>query len=78
MTWNHIAVINITAEQNNTCANIKLANRYAKALIDLAVETNQLEEVNKDIELIQALDHDEFKRMMLSPVISSDKKDSLI
>ena len=55
----------------------KVANRYAKALFTLAVETNQLEEVNKDIQLIQALDHDEFKRIILSPIISSDKKVAL-
>jgi len=55
----------------------KVANRYAKALFTLAVETNQLEEVNDDINLIQALDHDEFKRILLSPIISSDKKVAL-
>ena len=55
----------------------KVANRYAKALFSLAAETNQLEVVNKDIELIQALDHDEFKRIILSPIISSDKKAAL-
>jgi F-type H+-transporting ATPase subunit delta len=55
----------------------KVANRYAKALFTLALETNQLEEVNKDIELIRALDHDEFRRIIASPVISGDKKVSL-
>ena len=55
----------------------KVANRYAKALFTLAIETNQLEEVNKDIQLIEALDHDEFKRILLSPIISSDKKVAL-
>lgn len=52
----------------------KVANRYAKALFTLALETNQLEEVNKDIELIRAVDHEEFRRIIASPVISGDKK----
>jgi len=55
----------------------KVANRYAKALFTLANETNQLEVVNKDILLIQSLDHDEFKRIILSPIISGDKKEAL-
>jgi F-type H+-transporting ATPase subunit delta len=55
----------------------KVANRYAKALFTLALETNQLETVSKDIELISAIDHDEFKRVLMSPIISGDKKADL-
>jgi F-type H+-transporting ATPase subunit delta len=55
----------------------KVANRYAKALFTLALETNQLETVNRDIELIQAVDHEEFRRVIMSPVISGDKKAAL-
>jgi F-type H+-transporting ATPase subunit delta len=55
----------------------KVANRYAKALFTLAVETNQLEEVNKDIELIRAVEHEEFRRIILSPIINGDKKVAL-
>lgn len=55
----------------------KVANRYAKALFTLALESNQLETVNKDIELIQAVDHEEFRRVILSPIISGDKKADL-
>ena len=55
----------------------KVANRYAKALFTLALETNQLETVNKDIELIQAVDHEEFRRVIASPIISGDKKAEL-
>lgn len=52
----------------------KVANRYAKALFTLALETNQLETVNKDIEMISAIDHEEFRRVLMSPVISGEKK----
>lgn len=55
----------------------KVANRYAKALFTLAVETNQLEEVNRDIELIRAVDHEEFRRIIMSPIINGDKKVAL-
>lgn len=55
----------------------KVANRYAKALFTLALESNQLETVNKDIELIAAIDHDEFRRVLMSPIISGDKKAEL-
>lgn len=55
----------------------KVANRYAKALFTLALETNQLEAVNKDIELIAAIDHEEFRRVLMSPIISGDKKAEL-
>jgi F-type H+-transporting ATPase subunit delta len=55
----------------------KVANRYAKALFTLAVETNQLETVNRDVELISAIDHEEFRRVLMSPIISGDKKAEL-
>ncbi len=48
----------------------KVANRYAKALFTLAVESGQLEQVNKDIALIRSVDHDEFRRVIASPIIS--------
>jgi F-type H+-transporting ATPase subunit delta len=52
----------------------KVANRYAKALFSLALETGQLEDVHKDIALIHGLNHPEFSRMMVSPVVNSDAK----
>jgi F-type H+-transporting ATPase subunit delta len=55
----------------------KVANRYAKALFTLAVESGQLEQVNKDIALIRSVDHDEFRRVIASPIISGDKKADL-
>jgi F-type H+-transporting ATPase subunit delta len=52
----------------------KVASRYAKALFTLALEGGQLEEVHKDMELIRGLNHAEFSRMMVSPVINSEAK----
>jgi F-type H+-transporting ATPase subunit delta len=55
----------------------KVANRYAKALFTLALETNQLETIAKDIDMIAAVDHEEFRRVIQSPIISGDKKAAL-
>lgn len=51
-----------------------IARRYAKALIDLAVETNQLDTVLKDIQTIRASVTREFNSIMLSPVYSDGQK----
>jgi len=55
----------------------KVAQRYAKALFDLAVETNQLEDVYNDIDTIRGVDNKEMQIVFKSPVISEDKKISI-
>lgn len=53
-----------------------VASRYAKSLIDLAIATKQLEEVHKDMLLINQVctnNHD-FVLMLESPIIKTDKK----
>lgn len=55
----------------------KVASRYAKALFDLALETNQLEVVKKDMETIVSHTTDDFRTLMLSPVITGDKKEKI-
>jgi F-type H+-transporting ATPase subunit delta len=52
----------------------RVAGRYSKALFDLAKETNQVEEVKKDIELIRSVNHDELSKVLVSPVINAEKK----
>jgi F-type H+-transporting ATPase subunit delta len=52
----------------------RVAGRYSKALFDLANETGQVEEVRKDIDLIRSVKHDEFSRVLASPVINGEKK----
>ena len=55
----------------------RVAGRYSKALFDLANETGQVEEVRKDIDLIRSVKHDEFSRVLASPVINGEKKVSI-
>lgn len=56
--------------------NPRLASRYAKSLIDIAIEQNSLEETLKDMQLIEAIcqQNREFVAMMRSPIIKADKK----
>ena len=57
--------------------NPRLAGRYAKSLIDLANEQNQLEPVYNDMLLLQSIckNSPEFVSILKSPVIPSDKKE---
>jgi F-type H+-transporting ATPase subunit delta len=56
--------------------NPRLAGRYAKSLVDLAIERNQLEAVYQDMQYLQAVckASSEFVTLLRSPIISSDKK----
>jgi len=56
--------------------NPRLAGRYAKSLIDIAVERNELEVVYSDMQYLQALckASREFVSLLKSPVIPNDKK----
>src|SRR5688572_434750 len=55
---------------------IKLASRYAKALLDIAIETGKLEEVYQDHLFLQKMIREsrEFEIFLNSPVITPDKK----
>jgi F-type H+-transporting ATPase subunit delta len=57
--------------------NPRLAGRYAKSLLDLAIERNELETVYKDILFLQDAfkSSREFVSLMKSPVIDVDKKE---
>lgn len=61
-------------------SNPRLAGRYAKSLIDLAVEQNQLENIYKDIKFLQLVcqQNADFVAMLKSPIIKSDKKGKII
>ena len=56
--------------------NPRLAGRYAKSLIDLAVEKNELEKVYADMQYLQAVCKvsKEFVGLLKSPIIPIDKK----
>ena len=60
--------------------NPRLATRYAKSLLDLAVEKNSLEATLKDMQVLNSIckqSHD-FALMLKSPIISGDKKLSVM
>jgi F-type H+-transporting ATPase subunit delta len=52
----------------------KVAQRYAKAIFDLAVETSKLEEVKNDFELIQSVQNKDLHLMLMSPIVKGEKK----
>ena len=64
----------------NYMQNPRLASRYAKSLLDLAVEQNQVEVTLKDIQLLSAVCHQsrDFANMLRSPIIKADKKHAII
>ena len=59
---------------------IRVASRYAKSLLELAVEREDLEAVHRDITRLQELGKQstEFKLLLQSPIVNSDKKLSII
>jgi F-type H+-transporting ATPase subunit delta len=60
--------------------NPRLAGRYAKSLIDLAIEKNQLEKVYEDMLFVHRLctESKPFVSLMKSPIIASDKKEKIL
>ena len=60
--------------------NPRLASRYAKALIDLSLERNQLEPVYTDMQWLQQLtkSNRDFVNFLRSPVIKADKKIKIV
>ena len=61
-------------------ANPRLAGRYAKSLLDLATEQNQVDAVYADIKFLQALcnSNQDFVNVLKSPVIKPDIKEKII
>jgi F-type H+-transporting ATPase subunit delta len=60
--------------------NPRLAARYAKSILDLSIEKGQLENVYKDMLLLQATckGSREFVNLLRSPVIKPDKKGKIL
>ncbi|MBK7936692.1 MAG: ATP synthase F1 subunit delta [Lewinellaceae bacterium] len=57
----------------------RIATRYAKSLIELAIDQDKLEQVNADIHTLNAAaQHHELKLMLKSPIIHADKKNSVL
>jgi F-type H+-transporting ATPase subunit delta len=60
--------------------NPRLAARYAKSLLDLAIEQNSLESTLQDVQGMRDTmrDSKEFVSILRSPVIKADKKNAII
>lgn len=59
-------------------ANYRVASRYAKSLIDLGVEQNNLEQLHGDINTIKsALASRDLSLLVQSPIIKADKKNQI-
>ena len=60
--------------------NPRLATRYAKSILDLAIEQNQLEAVYGDMKHIIGIckTNPDFVAMLKSPIIKGDKKDKIM
>jgi F-type H+-transporting ATPase subunit delta len=60
--------------------NPRLASRYAKSLIDLAIERNQLEQIFADMQWLQKVikASRDFSNLLKSPVIKPDKKQQVV
>ena len=58
----------------------KSASRYAKALLELAIEQNKIDKVSSDMRAIVAAKNEtnEFQLFLNSPLIQSDKKISIL
>jgi F-type H+-transporting ATPase subunit delta len=61
-------------------SNLRLADRYAKSLIDLSTERGQLDKVREDMLYIQSLckASTEFVNILRSPIIKADQKENII
>jgi F-type H+-transporting ATPase subunit delta len=57
-----------------------IAERYAKALFELALEQNKLDQVKQDMDLLLdvILGSKEFRHLLVNPVIRPDKKVSVL
>ena len=60
--------------------DIKVASRYAKSLLGIAIEQNKLEELHNDMQLISTVcsQNRDFELLLKSPIVKSDKKGAII
>jgi len=60
--------------------NPRLASRYAKSLIDLALEKGELEKIFADMQWLQQVIRGsrEFANLLRSPIIKGDKKEKIV
>ncbi|RYY51531.1 MAG: ATP synthase F1 subunit delta [Chitinophagaceae bacterium] len=59
--------------------NPRLASRYAKSLLDLAVEQNNLDTTLSDVQMLDTVSKNrDFANMLRSPIIKADKKNEIL
>jgi F-type H+-transporting ATPase subunit delta len=60
--------------------NPRLANRYAKSLLDIAIERGELEQVYADMQWLKAVckSNKDFVGLLRSPIIKPDKKTKIV
>lgn len=57
---------------------IRIANRYAKSLLDLAKEQGKLDRILEDVESFnQVCENRDFHLMLKSPIVNTDKKEQI-
>lgn len=57
----------------------RVASRYAKSLLELAIDQHKLEQVKEDVDgFITALKSRDFYLMLKSPIIHTSKKQSIL
>jgi len=58
----------------------RAAQRYAKAILDLAIEQNKAKETNEDMKLVSntIASSDDLQRMLASPVVKSAEKKAVL
>lgn len=57
----------------------RIASRYARALVDLALEQDKLEQVKEDVDTFRGLlNHRGFEMMLRSPIIPNSKKKTIL
>jgi len=58
----------------------RVAVRYAKALFELSIEQNNLDQTNKDMILVRevCVQNKDFRLMLSSPIIKTDKKQQIL
>jgi len=61
-------------------SNVRIAARYAKSLLGLSVERNELEKVFEDMQWLHSVckSNRDFVNMLRSPVIKSDTKNKIV
>lgn len=61
-------------------SNVKIATRYAKSLLDLSIERNEVDTVFTDMEWLQSVckSNRDFVNLLRSPIIKSDTKGKIV